>query len=50
MVLCLVAKKMVSKMLSIYMSFDLFEHDRERYIVDVQDLGYYVLPEQIMKS
>ena len=48
-VLCLVAKKMFSKMLSVYMSFDVFEHERERYIVDVQDLGSYVL-EKIMKS
>ena len=40
----MVAKKMFSKMLSVYMSFDVFEHERERYIVDVQDLGSYVLP------
>ena len=45
-VLCLVAKKMFSKMLSVYMSFDVFEHERERYIVDVQDLGSYVLPKK----
>ena len=45
-VLCLVAKKMFSKMLSVYMSFDVFEHERERYIVDVQDLGSYILPKK----
>ena len=51
--LCLVAKKMFSKMLSVYMSFDVFymsfdvfEHERERYVVDVQDLGSYVLPKK----
>ena len=52
-VLRLVAKKMFSKMLSVYMSFDVFymsfdvfEHERERYVVDVQDLGSYVLPKK----
>lgn len=48
--LCLVAKKMFSKRLSVYMNFDVFEHERKRYTVDVQDLGSYVLSKKIMKT